>query len=153
MKLRHAKKSRSASTITEVLVASVIMAISAAALMRALAGGFKTMQRARENQRATQILMEQAEMIRLYSWEQVNRPGVIPTQFTVPYDPQRPGGGGLYYTCKVSITDVPASAFSTSYSANMRLVKLMLEWKSNSLMRYRTNYTLVARDGFQNYVY
>ncbi|MEY4386541.1 MAG: hypothetical protein RLY20_1824 [Verrucomicrobiota bacterium] len=153
MNLRRSNKKLSASTITEALVASVIMAICAAGLMRALAGGFRTMQRARENQRATQILMEQAEMIRLYSWDQINRPNIVPSLFTTAYDPQSPNGGGLYYTCKVSIASVPAGAFSTSYSTKMRLVTLMLQWNSNKVVRSRTNYTLVARDGFQNYVY
>lgn len=155
MKLSRLLKNRShaASTFVEVLAAVTVLGICAAGLMGAIASGFRTIQLARENQRATQILMEQAEMIRLYSWEQINRPGVVPTNFISVYDPQAENGGGLTYTCRVSIASIPASSFSTSYSTNMRKVTLVLKWSSKDILRARTNYTLVARDGFQNYVY
>ena len=153
MKLQVSTKAQAGTSLTEVVAAVAIMAICAAGLMASLANGFRTMQLARENQRATQILMEQAEMIRLYSWDQINRAGVVPTNFTASYDPQSVNGGGLTYNCKVKIENIPSSVFSTSYSTNMRKVTLILNWTSKSISRNRTNYTLVARDGYQNYAY
>ena len=153
MKPHCSTKTQAASTLMEVLAAVTILGICAAGLMGALAGGFRTVQLARENQRATQILMEQAEMVRLYSWDQINTPGVVPTNFPAAFDPQATGGNALTYTCKVAIANVPSSVFSTSYSTNMRKVTLILNWTSKSLPRSRTNCTLVAKDGFQNYAY
>lgn len=153
MNLRYKINSQAASSLAEVLAAVTILGISAAGLMAAMANGFRTVEFARENQRATQILMEQAEMIRLYSWDQINSPGIVPTNFTAVFDPQADGGKGLSYRCKVAIANVPSSVFSTSYAANMRQVTLILNWTSKDVPRSRTNYTLVAKDGFQNYVY
>lgn len=142
-----------ATTLVEVLAAVTILAISAAGLMGALANGFYTINMARENQRATQILMEQAEMIRLYNWDQVNKPGFIPTKFTAVYDPQNQNGGGVTYTGTVAITSIPTSVFQASYATNMRLLTLNLKWTTKNIPRTRTITTLVSKDGLQNYVY
>jgi len=150
MKIKLLRNTEAASTLTEAVAAVAILAICAAGLMGALANGFRTMQLTRENQRATQILMEETEMIRLYTWDQVNTPGFIPTYFTSAYDNQSPDGGGLYYTGRVTIASVP---FSSSYAANLRQLTLTLTWSSKKLPRTRTCTTLVAKDGLQNYVY
>jgi type II secretory pathway pseudopilin PulG len=153
MKLRHSAKSESGSTLTEVIFAVTILAICMAGLMGALANGFFGMRLTRENQRATQILMEETEMIRLYTWDQINKPGFIPTKFTAPYDPQRvdEGGGGVTYTGTVAITSVP---FTASYATNMRQLTLTLTWQtSKDITRTRSTTTLVSKDGLQNYVY
>lgn len=150
MRLRWSYNLRSASTLTEVVAAVAILAICAAGLMGALANGFFTIRLARENQRATQILMEEVEMIRLYNWDQVNRPGFIPTNFVAAYDPQSQSIGGINYTGTVAITSVP---FSASYSTNMRQLTLSLVWRSQDVRRSRIITTLVSKDGLQNYVY
>ena len=150
MKLNRPTKSQAGTTLTEVVAAVAILAICAAGLMGALANGFRTIQLARENQRATQILMEQAEMIRLYNWDQVNTPGFIPTHFITVYDPQSYNGGGINYTGTVAITPVP---FTASYGTNLRQLTLTLNWTSKTLPRTRTITTLVSKDGLQNYVY
>jgi type II secretory pathway pseudopilin PulG len=142
-------KSDSASTLVEVVVSVAILAICMAGLMGAMANGFFTIQLARENQRATQILMEQAEMIRLYNWDQVNQPGFIPTSFVADYDPQN-GNSSLVYTGTVAITAVP---FTASYSTNMRQMNLTLRWATKGVPRVRTLTTFVSKDGLQNYVY
>jgi type II secretory pathway pseudopilin PulG len=152
MKLRGSNNLQAASTLTEVLAAVTIMAICAAGLMGALANGFFTIELARENQRATQILMEQAEMIRLYNWEQVNQSGFIPTSFTAVYDPQGTNGGGVgvTYTGTVAIAAAP---FAANYSTNLRELTLTLNWQTKGVSRTRTLTTLVSKDGLQNYVY
>jgi type II secretory pathway pseudopilin PulG len=151
MKLRHANKSESGSTLTEVIFAVTILAICMSGLMGALASGFLGMKLTRENQRATQILMEETEMLRLYNWDQINDPGFIPTHFTTVYDPQKTDGGGLIYTGTVAITSVP---FTASYSTNLRQLTLTLTWQSTKdILRTRTTTTLVSKDGLQNYVY
>jgi type II secretory pathway pseudopilin PulG len=151
MKLRASTKLEAGSTLTEVICAVTVLAICMAGLMGALANGFFRMKQTRENQRATQILMEQTEMIRLYNWDQINTPGFIPNKFTAVYDPQQAGGGGIIYTGTVAITPVP---FAASYSTNMRQLTMSLTWKSGkNLLRSRSTTTLVSKDGLQNYVY
>jgi prepilin-type N-terminal cleavage/methylation domain-containing protein len=150
MKLQLKTSPQRGTTLTEVVAAVAILAICAAGLMGALANGFFTIQLARENQRATQILIQEAEMIRLYNWDQINTPGFIPTNFTAVYDPQSSGGGGVTYTGSVSIAPV---SFAANYATNIRRLTLRLDWATKDVQRTRTLTTLVSRDGLQNYVY
>lgn len=151
MKLSYTTSSQAASTLAEVLAASAILAVCSAGLMAALANGFSTMRLARDNQRATQILIEQTDLVRLYNWDQVTTPGFIPTTLPpIPYDPQQNNGGGLYYTGTVAISSVP---FSANYATNMRQMTLTLKWSTKNILRTRSLTTLIAKDGLQNYVY
>lgn len=151
MKLQRKTNQEAGTTLVEVVFSVAILGICFAGLMGALANGFFGMQLTRENQRATQILMEQAEMIRLYNWDQVNTAGFIPTTFTVKYDPNSTTGNyGCNYTGTVTIAAVP---FTSNYSANMRKMTMTLNWVTKGVARTRTLTTLVSKDGLQNYVY
>src|SRR5947208_3666196 len=79
---------RGAFSLVETVVGMGIMGTVATALFAGFTGGFFTMQMARENQRATQIILEKTETIRLYNWDQINTSGFIPSTFTASYDPQ-----------------------------------------------------------------
>jgi prepilin-type N-terminal cleavage/methylation domain-containing protein len=140
-----------AFTIAEVIVAVAIVAIAAAGLMGCIGHSFLITQMTRENQRATQIILERSEAIRLCSWDQVCSNGFIPTTFSDYYDPS--GGNnakGAVYSGVVSLTSVP---FNTSYSTNMRQLTMAVTWKTGSINRSRTNITYISKDGIQNYVY
>lgn len=138
------------TTLAEVVFSVAILGVCMAGLMGALANGFFGMQLTRENQRATQILMEQTEMIRLYNWDQINAPGFIPTNFTAVYDPQTTNGQGVTYTGTVSIATFP---YATSYATNMRQLTLTLNWATKGISRTRSVTTFISKDGLQNYVY
>lgn len=144
MKLRSKLQGQTGSTLTEVVAAIAILSICMAGLMGALANGFFTIGQARENQRATQILIQRTEMIRLCNWD--NLSSFNPT-FTETYDPQTTGG--TIYTGKVIISAAP---FTTSYSANMRKMTVTLNWTSKGILHTRSLSTLVAKDGMQNYM-
>src|ERR1043165_9893616 len=132
MKIKLQQNKKSGSTLPEVLAAVTVLAICAVGLMGAMANGFRTIQFARENQRATQILMEETEMVRLYTWDQVNTPGFIPSNYQAAYDPQQSNGGGLYYNVTISITAVP---FTASYASNMKQLTITLDWKTKKISR------------------
>ena len=140
-----------AFTIAEVLVSLVIISIGAAALMGCINYGFFVTQLTRENQRATQIMLERAEAIRLCSWDQVRSNGFIPPTFTDYYDGTTTNDfRGAVYHGTVAIIPFP---FATSYAGDMRQLKLTLHWQSGRVTRARTNITNIAKDGIQNYVY
>src|SRR3954447_21728533 len=109
MKIRCTKKkSLAAGTLAEVVVSVAIVGITAIGVVGSLSYGFFVMQLARENQRATQILLEKVETLRLYNWSQVTSNGFIPTAFTNYYDPQAASGSqGVAYTGTVAITSSP----------------------------------------------
>jgi type II secretory pathway pseudopilin PulG len=150
MKLRYSYNLQAATTIVEVVAAVAILAISAAGLMGALANGFLSVQLTRENQRATQIMIERTEMARLYNWDQVTAPNFILTNFISAYDPQQANGGGTYYTGSVKVSSFP---FNANYATNMRQLTVKLDWQTRGISRTRSITTLLGRDGLQNYVY
>jgi hypothetical protein len=107
------------------------------------------MQLARENLRATQIMLEKTETLRLYSWDQVNTTNFIPTEFTAPYDPNSTNSGITYN----GTLQVSSSGLATTYGGNVKKVTVTLNWQTRGLSRTRTFTTYVSRSGLQSYVY
>ena len=143
-----------AFSLAEVSVGVAILGTVFAALLTGFANGMFTMQMARENLRATQIMLEKMETIRLYSWDQVTAPGFIPSTFTAPYDPQATQGQqGLAYQGTMTITDVPSGAIDASYAPHMKKVVVTLNWTTCSLNRTRQFQSYISRYGLQDYVY
>jgi type II secretory pathway pseudopilin PulG len=141
---------QSASTLVEVVMSVAVIGVMGSALLGSFAYGFALMGRVRENQRATQIIMEKVETIRLYRWEQVLTPGFIPSAFTEVFDPQCTSNS-MAFNGTVLITNVPGSA---SYQTNMRQLVITLDWQSaDNNARTRKFATIIAKDGLQNYVY
>ena len=143
-----------AYSIIEILVGVAVFGLGFVSLLTGIASAFSFTQLAREDLRATQIMLERMETIRLYNWDQINGSNgfVIPTIFTNAYYP--PGlstSSGIYYTGQVSI--LPANLDSASYNDAMRSVKVSLQWKSGNVLRVRSMSTLVGSNGIQNYVY
>src|SRR5512133_17045 len=60
-----------AYTVPEVLIASLTLAIVASAFYAALSSGFLVTQSAREDLRATQILTQKLEGLRLCTWSEL----------------------------------------------------------------------------------
>src|SRR5512133_2577416 len=76
-----------AFTLVEVIVASMLLGILLLSLFGAFSSGINIVEAARENMRATQILVQKMETIRLLTWAQTVSPTVAPTNFTALYDP------------------------------------------------------------------
>ena len=141
--------------MVEVVVALGILVIVGAGILGSFKYGFFAMSMARENQRATQIMLAKVETIRLYRWDQVvYSNNFIPASFTEVYDPQGSSGQqGAIYTGFVSISNCPSPISTKSYATNMRACTVTLNWKTGRIPRSRTITTYIARDGIQNYVY
>ena len=155
MKIRPSSSSRRRGTqagfsLVEATVALGVIGTVVVALFSAFTGGFMTVQMGRENLRATQIMLEKMETIRLYSWDQINTPNFIPPTFTASYDPNSTNAEGLVYSGQVILTTAP---IASSYSNDMKQVTVQLNWKTGNLNRTRQFTTYVCRDGLQNYIY
>lgn len=142
--------SKLAYSVVEVLVAVAVLGIVFVSLYSGFSSGFAVIQLARENLRATQILQEKMETIRLYTWDQINTPGFVPTNFVDNFYSVGTNVSGLSYTGRVTITTAP---FTASYSNELKSVKIRLRWQSAKVLRTREIETLVTRQGLQNYVY
>src|SRR6266853_4239408 len=106
-----------AFTIAEVVMCLLILNVGAAGLMGCFKYAFFVTGLFRENQRATQVMLERAEAIRLCSWDQVRSNGFIPPTFTDYFDPTATTNTkGVVYSGTVAITSFP---YNTTYKDNL----------------------------------
>ena len=142
-------------TLIEVLIAVSIVSIVFVSLYAGMSSAVGFVQLSRENLRATQILQEKMETIRLYTFDQINTPGFIPESFTEAFYSTNnsgvAGAGDFIYNGTVSIKT--PSEFTESYATNMRQVTVTLTWTSGRVPRSRIMQTFIARSGLQNYIY
>jgi hypothetical protein len=149
--LSRLRRRLAAFSVMEVTVGFGILGTVMAALFSGFTTGFFTIRMARENLRATQIMLEKVETIRLYSWRQVTNAGFIPTNFVAKYDPV--STSGLIYEGELYISPVDTTELNASYAPNMRLVTVKLNWKTGHLERHREFKSYISRYGLQEYIY
>ncbi len=149
---RQKRTRTGAFTLIETIMAAGIIGIGFISLYAGIGSGFGVIALARENLRATQVMQEKFETLRLYNWDQINSNGFIPRSFTASYYPStnRNASVGITYNGTMVITNFPTSE---SYATNMRLVILTVNWTSGQIQRTRQMQTAVARYGLQNYIY
>ena len=146
------KRGHQAFTLIDALFAVAMAGVMFTSLYAGLAFGFKVIKMTRENTRATQIMLEKMETIRLYSWSQITNAGFVPTNpIAVPYYSVGTTNNSLMYTAQTFIAN---SDLGTGYANNMRKITVRVDWtplgKTN---RTRTMTTYVAKGGLQSYVY
>jgi len=142
-------RSRCAFTLTEALFGVAIMGLVFVALYTGMAKGFDFIRSSQENTRATQILLEKFEVIRMYNWEQVNTPGFVPPTFTARFAPNE-ASPGIVYVGRVTIGN---AAVPEVYGADLRSVTIDLNWTSKNMTRTRSFTTFVAKYGIQRYIF
>jgi prepilin-type N-terminal cleavage/methylation domain-containing protein len=153
---RRNRGARSAFTLPEVLITALMLGILVVSLYAGLSGGFSLVQLSREDLRATQVLMEKLEAVRLCTWSQLSS---FPSSFQERFDPlsKNNQAGEVVYHGTVLIEPPDAIPDSAAYKTNMRLVTVALHWTnyngSNALVRSRQMQTQVARYGQQNYLW
>ena len=151
---RHPLKKRpnrfSGFTLLEVLIAMVIAGVVSVSLYAGLAQCFSSVQSSRHRLRATQILTEKLEVIRLYNWDQVNTPGFVPTTFTEYYQPATNGNHGIVYRGTITITNAPVQP---AYANTMRKAVMDVTWVSGVVTQSLRMETLISQYGIQNYIY
>jgi len=150
---RNRKSQDQAFTLIEIMVSVGVMGVLLVTLYSGLTFGFAQIQVGREEERATQILSEKMEIVRLLTWDQlVNLPGYLPSTFNASYavaNPTNAPVGSLIYSGIVQVTNAPVSE---NYSNDLRLVKISVSWQTRGLTHSRTMSTLVSRYGLQTYV-
>jgi type II secretory pathway pseudopilin PulG len=138
-------------SLVDLVMAVAVLGIMASGIFGSFRYGFFTMQLVRENQRATQVILEKVETIRLYNWDQVNSNGFIPAKFSESYDPQATTNNqGVTYYGTVTVTNC---TLVSPYAANLRQLTLTLNWTTRDIPHTRSLTTYIAKDGIQNYVY
>jgi len=151
-------KGRLGFTLPEVLIGAFVLGIMSISLFAAFSTGLKIVQSGRENARATQILLQKMETIRLFTWDQTTNTTFAPTNFTDWYDPTRTNtqSGGVMYQGFFSIANSPSS-LPAAYRDQMRFATVTVYWTNyyntnTPVVHSRQMQTCVARYGMQNYV-
>src|SRR5687767_11927217 len=129
----HARRMQKAFTLAELMVACAILAIMVVSLFGGISFGFSNITIARQNLRATQVALEKMEIVRMYSWEQVNSNGFVPTAFTAPFFPSVADdstNGGVTYYGTIAIDKVK---FGATYDDDMRQVLVRLNWTNKNV--------------------
>lgn len=150
IRLPIAAKSRGAFSLIEGVVSMGVLGVVVSILLNGLTAGFFTVRMARENLRATQIMLEKAETLRLYTWSQITNSTYIKREFTVPFDPRSTNSKGAIYNGTIEIEPAPMAA---DYSDDLRMVTIKINWKTGGLSRHREFRSLVSRYGMQDYIY
>lgn len=162
--LPAAARSTRAFSIVEALVSACVVGVLFVSLYAGITAGFGALNSARENLRATQVMIDKMETLRLYSWSQVSTFGTstsyIPSTFTESFYPTTTNyssstvstgatGGGFIYYGTVEITN---SGFAQNYSNSVKVVTVTLNW-TNGVPRSQSMSTYTAQYGIQNYIY
>ena len=150
---RTPQQSRSGFTLVETLIGSVMTVIVFGALLVAIAHGFGVMHASSENNRATQILLDRMEGIRLYTWDQLVSSNMVSTEFETAFEPVGGTnvGSGVVYHGSILVTNLSLYP-APSYSPDLRRVTVTVTWTNNGGLRQRSMSTFVARNGVQNHV-
>jgi type II secretory pathway pseudopilin PulG len=141
-------------SLVEAVVGLALLGLVCMALFSGLCNSTFSVHLTRENLRATQIMSEKLDTIRLYSWKQLTNETYIREAFTAPLHPPDPLSpsrtNSAVYNGSIFIESAP---ISESYGKDMRLVTVELKWKTGALERTRSMSTLVSRYGTYKYIY
>jgi len=140
--------------MAELLVAVAVIGFLFISLFLGISFCFSVTKFERENLRATQIVLQRLEGVRLYNWNQLTNTTLNPTTFTARYFPgtatQPPSG--LTYNGTMTLSPVTLNP-PASYSGNMQKLTVTVTWQSGPTLRTRSVSTYVALYGVQNYIY
>ncbi len=151
---KNERTSAGGFTLVETLVAVLITAFMLMALYACFASGFSIVKVTREDLRATQILLQQMEAIRVSDYTKLTDPASYPTNTTVYFDEEHEaiGKGGTAYTVTFNARHLPSPKPQSQFYTNMLEVTVGASWKSGNVQRSRSMQTYVARQGIQKYV-
>jgi prepilin-type N-terminal cleavage/methylation domain-containing protein len=151
---RAGRLSTSGFTLVETMVATFVVGIVLVALYGAFANGFSMIKVSREDVRATQILLQQMEAIRLSAYGKLTDPASYPTNTTVYFDEKdkASGKGGTAYTVTFNAQHMPSPKPQSQFYTNMMEVTVSASWMSGNVQRSRSMQTYVAQQGIQQFV-
>ena len=142
--------------LLEATIGMALLGLIFMAMYTGLVSTTFSVQLSRENLRATQIMAEKLDTLRLYGWKQVvENPYYMQGPFTVPVysdDPSKPGNDATarMFEGEIVVEDAP---LTEPYAADLRLVTVRLRWATGKMPRTRTMSTLISKQGLYRYVY
>ena len=144
-------RAASAFTLAETMVAVAIFGIMFASFFGGLSLSLSIVKSARESLRATQIMTENMDIIRLKTFDQVKN-----TNYTAPFNPipksvTNSGSPGLTYTVRVIVPLASPMTDGETYANNVKRVTVRLTWQSGKLVKTNEMRTFVSQYGMSTY--
>lgn len=142
-----------AFTLIESMISMVIGGVMLTALYSTFVFGCGAVKLDREDLRATQILLQRMETLRLTSFSAIQN-GTV----TEYYDPsgQTNNRGGAQYTITIA-TNAPTAADMpvqpVYYMSKMRKITATATWTNANQLRTRSLQTYASQAGIQSYIY
>lgn len=153
----NSRRSAAGFSLVEASVGLALLAMVCLALYTGLSSTSLSVRLSRENLRATQIMAEKLDTIRLYGWDQLTGGTYVPRTFTAQFYPRnqlptdlQKSHGDLAYQGEIHIDAAPVGEV---YGKDLRLVTVELKWQTGSVERTRKMSTLVSRYGLHKYIY
>ena len=149
-------KQKKAFFLLEATIGMALLGLVFMALYTGLVSTTFSVQLSRENLRATQIMTEKLDTIRLYGWKKiVDDPYYIPRGFDVPIYSDDPSKAGNDATARVFGGEfkVEPAPITEPYAVDLRMITVKLTWTTGKMKRTRTMSTLVSKYGLYRYVY
>ena len=131
-----------------------VLAFTMAAFFAGLGFGFGVVNTERQDLRATQILTQKTEAVRLLTWDQLHS---LPIKFQDYSSGSTNSAPSVTYYGTISVGPASCIPGSASYYSNINLVTVSLLWTNsvgaNYIAHSRSMQTLVAYYGLVNYIY
>ena len=158
----------------EAITSMALLMVVIAALYGGITFGVRQATHSPEELRAVQIMLDKMEALRLYRWSQFGAAYdpddpedplepfdpedphgpdddealfVVPTTFTAAFDAGKSSSGQLTYHGRLTVTNAP---LTETYSKNLLLVTVSLNWTNRGQVYNRSMQTLFAKYGMQN---
>jgi prepilin-type N-terminal cleavage/methylation domain-containing protein len=147
---------RRAYTLVEVMVAGAVLGIMMVIFFAGIAGGYNIINTFRQDMRATQILTQKTEAVRLCTWSQLNS---LPLSFTDYYYSLGATNttANTVYKGTISVGAATNIPNSVTYYDRVKLITVGVVWTNNlgsrPVVHNRQMQTLVAYYGLVNYIY
>ena len=165
-----------AFTLAELLVSVALVSVVVVSLYAGIVQGMVIVDVGRDNMRATQLMVNTMEIVRLYNWDQINSNGYIPTNFVTELYPTNSARTAVPIIeeqeliqeeirlieevakenpnrmCEVNIA-ITTPNLGTAYQTNMRQIDITVKWTNQNVVRTRTMSSFIAEEGIQKYVY
>lgn len=150
------RQANAAFTLVEIVVAAGLLGIMMAAFFACLGSGIAIVNNARQELRATQILTQKAEAIRLCTWSELHS---LPASFQEYYNSSGITNDttGITYYGTISVGPATCIPSSVSYYDDINLVTVNLVWTNyvgaHPIVHKRQMQTLAAYHGLVWYLY
>lgn len=146
---------RAAFTLVEVIVAAAILGILMAVFFAGYTQSYFEMNTTRQDLRATQILTQKAEAVRLCTWTNL---ADLPISFKDYYtDNSSSSSGSTTYYGTISVGAATNIPNTVSYYDDIKLVTVSVVWtnqlRDQPVVHTREVQTLAAKNGMVNYIY